>query len=66
MRDFIKTLNIFDYATFRNTCIKKCNVTRGTWSLWTRGVVDVPSKYHTIINNVSEGLFGTKVFEENN
>lgn len=64
MQEFIKTLNIFDYATFRNTCMKECNVTRATWSLWTRGVVDVPAKYHTIINNVSESLFGSKVFEE--
>lgn len=64
MREFIKTLNIFDYATFRNTCMKECNVTRATWSLWTRDIVNVPVKYHTIINNVSESLFGIKVFEE--
>ena len=64
MKEFIKTLNIFDYATFRNACIKDCNVTRATWSLWIRDIVEVPAKYHTIINNVSEELFKTKVFEE--
>ncbi|MBO7469715.1 MAG: hypothetical protein J6T81_06250 [Bacteroidales bacterium] len=44
--------------------MKECNVTRATWSLWIRDRVDVPAKYHTIINNVSESLFGNKVFEE--
>ena len=63
MRDFIKTLNIFDYATFRNTCIKECNVTRGTWSLWIRGIVKVPEKYHDIINKVAVDLFGQTVFD---
>ena len=63
MRDFIKTLNIFDYAIFRNTCMKECNVTRATWSLWIRNLVEVPAKYHDTINNVSESLFGRTVFE---
>lgn len=65
MQEFIKKLNIFDYATFRNTCMKECNVTRATWSLWIRDRVDVPAKYHEIINKVAFDLFDCTVFEKN-
>lgn len=64
MREFIKTLNIDDYATFRAACMKACNISRAQWSNWRTGKVEVPVKYHDIINNVSESLFGNKVFEE--
>lgn len=64
MQKFVKTLNIDDYATFRAACMKACNISRAQWSNWRTGKVEVPAKYHTIINNVSESLFGIKVFEE--
>lgn len=64
MKEFIKTLNIDDYAKFRAACMKACNIGRAQWSNWRTGKVAVPYKYHTIINNVSESLFGIKVFEE--
>lgn len=64
MKDFIKTLNIDDYATFRAACMKACNIGRAQWSNWRTGKVAVPHKHHTIINKVAVDLFGSKVFEE--
>ena len=44
--------------------IKTLNIDRAQWSNWRTGKVAVPAKHHDTINNISEGLFGTKVFEE--
>lgn len=63
MQDFIKTLNIDDYATFRAACMKACNIGRAQWSNWRTGKVKVPEKYHDIINKVASDLFGRTVFE---
>lgn len=63
MKDFIKSLNIDDYATFRAACIKDCNIGRAQWSNWRKGKVAVPEKYHKIINKVASDLFGCTVFE---
>jgi len=63
MEEFIKTLNIFDYATFRNACIKACNITPQAWSTWRTGKVAVPEKYHEIINKEASDLFERTVFE---
>lgn len=63
MEEFIKTLNIFDFASFRDACIKECNITPQAWSTWRTGKVAVPDKYHEIINKVATDLFGRIVFE---
>ena len=63
MKDFIKTLNIDDYAKFRAACMKACNIGRSQWSNWRTGKVAVPAKYHKIINKVASDLFGRAVFE---
>ena len=63
MQDFIKTLNIYDYATFRAACLEKCNISRAQWSNWRTGKVAVPEKYHEIINKEALDLFGRAVFE---
>ena len=62
--DFLDEMKYKDYPTFRDNCIKNCNITPQQWSNWRTGKVDVPLKYYDIINNVSESLFGIKVFEE--
>ena len=64
MQEFIKTLNIYDYATFRAACLEKCNIGRAQWSNWTRETVAVPEKYHEIINKVASDLFGRVVFDD--
>ena len=62
--DFLDEMKYRDYSTFRDNCIKDCNISPQQWSNWRTGKVKVPSKYHDIINKVSESLFGIKVFEE--
>lgn len=62
--NFLDEMKYKDYPTFRDNCIRDCNITPQQWSNWRTGKVAVPYKYHTIINNVSESLFGIKVFEE--
>ena len=63
MTEFIKTINVDDYATFRDACIKECNITHQAWSTWRLGKVAVPEKYHEIINKVASDLFGRTVFD---
>lgn len=63
MEEFIKTLNIYDYAAFRDACIKECNITNQAWSTWRMGKVAISEKYHGIINKVATDLFGRTVFE---
>ena len=62
MEDFIKTLNIYEYAEFRKACIDGCNISRAAWSQWRTGKVTVPEKYYGIINAVSVALFNRMVF----
>lgn len=61
--EFLKTINTYDYAAFRDACMKECNVDRTTWSNWRKGKYDVVGKYHDIINKVATDLFGRTVFE---
>lgn len=63
MQEFIKTLNIYDYAAFRKACIEGCNVDRATWSNWVNEKNKPESKYRVIINKVASDLFGRTVFE---
>ena len=63
MEKFIRSLNIYDYAAFRDECTRECRVTLQAWSTWRRGKVSVPAKYHETINKVAEEMFGRKVFE---
>ncbi len=63
MKEFILTINIEEYSTFRNACIKACNITPQAWSTWRLGKVKVPSKYHEKINKVAMDLFGREVWK---
>ena len=64
MEEFLKTLNIYDFATFRDACIKECNITPQAWSTWRTGKVVISEKYHDIINKVASDLFGRVVFDD--
>lgn len=64
MQEFIKTLNIYDYASFRKACIEGCNVDRATWSNWVNEKNKPETKYRTIINKVATDLFGRVVFDD--
>lgn len=61
--DFLDEMKYKDYPTFRDNCIKDCNITPQQWSNWRTGKVDVPGKYHDIINKVAVDLFDQTVFD---
>lgn len=62
MEEFIKTINHYEYCSFRDRCISQCNISTAAWSYWINGG-GVSSKYKTIINGIAVEMFGRTVFE---
>lgn len=61
MNTFIQTINIYDYERFRDRVRERCNVSRSTWSNWTKGG-PVSAKYKAVIDEVALDMFGRTVF----
>ena len=61
MNEFLKTIDTFQYESFRNRVRKECNISRTAWCKWRNGE-QISDKYKEIINNIAMDMFSRKVF----
>lgn len=61
MKNFIQTINVFQYTEFRDRVVEACNVSQATWSNWKNGGA-VSLKYQSIIDGIAKEMFGRAVF----
>ena len=64
MRDFLTTINIYDYEKFRGRIIEECNISTATWSNWRRGAVEPEKKYKAIIDKIATEMFGAPIYNQ--
>lgn len=61
MKEFLLTINHFEFIAFRNRCVNECRITRTTWSKWINGG-KLTQKNKEDVDRIAIEMFGRLVF----